>query len=490
MQNQKFIHEGLLALIITVISLLLYRDIYNPLYSFVGDEYAFFEKAKEIATSDLLHLNMLSQQGVYGYHPVLDSVFQGIIMKIFGTNLLGWKASNIIVVDISIILLFIISMLLFNNKLIALVSATFFGFSHYLLAFAHIGYNNLNALPPFLLSVVFLVRYLKYSKNSDSFLCGLFSGLCFYTFYSARLILFLTLPLILSSKLKGIFLYSLGFSILFIPFLLANGIDTIFTQTLSYPYSLDFSKLTYFLLGLFNERYVTPHHFVTGPLLNLILSIFLLVGLIAVLISLRAKMKFLLLMWFLLISVFIVMSFYKLEVPITRLHIVLPSISLIGAYGMVRSVRKVYIVSLLVFLYIISELVTFYINTPRVTALSGDSLLLNLGNDFKNKTVCILDNSPNPPILLLSNLYGVHNISVYNISSPVDENCDIITNLPHVDASKALVGLEPRSRPTNTEISSSEQESSILGAKVQKYIRKTYTYLAKINGLTYYEHQN
>lgn len=60
----------------------------NWYYSFIGDEYSFFELAKGIAQGTQ-KINLLSQKGVYDYHPVLDSFYQAQIMKILGANNFG-----------------------------------------------------------------------------------------------------------------------------------------------------------------------------------------------------------------------------------------------------------------------------------------------------------------------------------------------------------------------------------------------------------------
>lgn len=474
--------------IIFVVSLLLFKDIYNPYYSLIGDEYPFFDKAKDIAQESLTGINIASQNGVYGYHPILDSVFQGIVMKIFGVSLIGWKLSNIIVVDFSIILIFILGMLLFNSELVGFVAGAFFGFSHYIFAFAHIGYNNLNALIPFLLSVIFLVRYIKYANNIDVLLSGIFSGLSFYTFFSARFIMLLAIPVVLSSKkLKGVFWYILGFSVLFIPFLITNGVSIysqMAGQTFNFPYENNgtgFDKLSYFLLGLVLEKYIAPHHFMIGPLINPILFISLLLGILVVLRTLRLNIKLLLLAQFLFIATLIVVSFYKLEVPITRLHIIMPSICLIAAYGIVKLIKKKVLVLIILVIYVSVELTTFYIGVSKVQFLNHNSLILQLANENKNKMICVLDDNPNTFILRLRDLYKLHNLSVHSVSSQsvLKGRCDIITGLPGVDIKNVLDVLSPI-------ISNREQVVPLKPG----YYEKRYSDPANINSIIYYEYEN
>ena len=99
-------------------------------------------------------------------------------MKIFGINALGWKIANIFVLALSTILVFLVGREMYDRRL-GVIASMFFLFSHMILGFAHIGYNNLNALIPFLLSILFFVRSIRTNSPIDSLLSGLFAGFCF-----------------------------------------------------------------------------------------------------------------------------------------------------------------------------------------------------------------------------------------------------------------------------------------------------------------------
>jgi hypothetical protein len=73
------------------------KQIFNIQFSFIGDEYAFYNFAHDIALNSA-HPNPLALNGVYGEFPVLGSYYQGIFMKFFGSNIFGWKLSSIFII--------------------------------------------------------------------------------------------------------------------------------------------------------------------------------------------------------------------------------------------------------------------------------------------------------------------------------------------------------------------------------------------------------
>ena len=103
----------LILAIIFLVGILLYQDILNVNYSYIGDEYPFFDYAKEILTNPQFKPSIFSQSGVYGYHPVLDSYIHAFFMSIFGINLVGWKITNIVAISLSSLLIYFLSNNLF-----------------------------------------------------------------------------------------------------------------------------------------------------------------------------------------------------------------------------------------------------------------------------------------------------------------------------------------------------------------------------------------
>lgn len=417
---------------ILIIFILLIHDIYNPFFSYIGDEYAFFDLAKDIATKGLSHFSLLSANGVYGHSPILDSVYQAFFMKIFGVNIFSWKLANIIIVIISIILVYKIGVLLFSNQLVGLSSAIFFGFSHYLLSFAHIPYNNLHALIPFLISVLFFVYFHKTNSFLSIFFAGIFSGLSFYTFLTARLVLLLISPFLIinKNKVRNFILYISGFLITFIPFYLFNKSEVFYQMSRRYLADPNFKGLNFigvrnFFLGLFFEKYISQNHYFTGPFITIILAIFLLIGTFYLFKNFQ-KHKFIsgfLFYWFFVFQFIINIGNVNLEVPNTRLHVILPALCLIAGYGLVRIIKNRYLFYLILALYMIYQLIFFYIIIPKRYSLNNISLLLSFSKNYSNKNICpITDDHSNfsfDQINFMTNLYQM-NLYVKPFNTPAD----------------------------------------------------------------------
>jgi len=477
--KKNYLIYFILSLIIIIISWLLINDIHKITYSFIGDEYAFFEKAKEISEKGLSNVSVLSQSGVYDYHPMLDSVYQGFIMKLFGNNLFGWKMSNIIVIDFSIILVFCIAKLIFKDDFIGLSAAVFFGFSHYLISFGHIGYNNLQSLPPFLLAVLFYYLYQEKKKLVYVFISGLFSGLCFYTFYSSRLIILIIIPFLIKN-IKGFSYYLLGFFVLFLPFIFTNKDNVIMqmiNQSIHHPEFLGFNitGLRSFFLSFYSEKYIKPSHFFISPIISFILATSFILGLIYMVIDCVKKKNIglFLIIWFLLTTVFIVSTFYVQIVPITRLHIVLPSIALISSYGITRLIKNQYIIFLLLIIYIFTELSVFYVDTFKIHPLSENTLILTLAKQNKQKKICVYAD-----YLFNSNTATADMINLYDASN-------IISLTPHNNIQNIKCNIIAFDMNTFNEKVLTEQQDYI-SLIINKKIRRLYD-PAKINSIIYYQ---
>ena len=64
-------------------------------YSFIGDEGAFFNRAKLIL--DGAEYSLFDLVGVYGMHPILDSAYLACFLKVFGANIISWRIAEIAV---------------------------------------------------------------------------------------------------------------------------------------------------------------------------------------------------------------------------------------------------------------------------------------------------------------------------------------------------------------------------------------------------------
>ena len=85
-------------------------------------------------------------QGVYHNSPMLNSIYQAYVSWVFGGGAWGWKFSSVLGVAIAVPGIYILGYI-FAGRIAGIVSAVILLSSHYVMAFTHIGYTHLDALP-------------------------------------------------------------------------------------------------------------------------------------------------------------------------------------------------------------------------------------------------------------------------------------------------------------------------------------------------------
>jgi hypothetical protein len=166
-------------------------------FAAIGDEYDFYDVAREIATRQSITqigANLFYGQAVFGSHPYLSSLIQAVSIKFFGTGHFGWDFSNPFLSAVSIIFFFLFFKRFISYRA-ALLAACFLGGSHYLMNFSKIGYNNLQAL--LVMSLVLAAAgYAVQSRRPLAFtLLGIAMAGCFYVYPGALYVL--VLPVLL-----------------------------------------------------------------------------------------------------------------------------------------------------------------------------------------------------------------------------------------------------------------------------------------------------
>jgi 4-amino-4-deoxy-L-arabinose transferase-like glycosyltransferase len=177
---------GALVLIFIVLNA---SDLNDWYYSAIGDEYAFLAAASGVLADGIR--KPFNQDGVYGAHPMLGTLFQAAVMRLAGNNHFGWLFSSVLSAALAIPAVYLIGRVL-GGRAVGMIAAALFGFNHYLFAFAHLGYNNVMAQTP--TAWAFALFLLSWRRPGIGLLfgCGIAAGLSFYTFYSART----TIPII------------------------------------------------------------------------------------------------------------------------------------------------------------------------------------------------------------------------------------------------------------------------------------------------------
>jgi 4-amino-4-deoxy-L-arabinose transferase-like glycosyltransferase len=151
----------------------------------VPDESYFFEFAKAICDGRLRPFP-LSENGVFGYHPVLSSYYQMLFMKLFGTDIFGWRLSSAAALAGSLPFTYLLMREVWNRRA-GLIAAVLFGTAQLAIGFAHLGYNNAQVYLPVLACLGILSWSIRRRSLAGYFVAGSIAGLGFYTFYAARL---------------------------------------------------------------------------------------------------------------------------------------------------------------------------------------------------------------------------------------------------------------------------------------------------------------
>jgi 4-amino-4-deoxy-L-arabinose transferase-like glycosyltransferase len=150
----------------------------------IGDDQGFHEIAWAFAEKMSFAQvgNFLFQaDGVFGAHPYFSSFVQGISMKLFGHGSFGWRFSSLYLCAMGVGLFYFFCKSFLSQRS-ALIAACLLGFSHYVMTFGKIGYNNLQAL--FAVSLVLAVAAyaLRWKQPFVFALLGSAMALCFYLY--------------------------------------------------------------------------------------------------------------------------------------------------------------------------------------------------------------------------------------------------------------------------------------------------------------------
>lgn len=162
-------------------------------YVVIGDEYSFYNEVLNILdhrTAWELINNTFNGNFVYGTHPYFSSYIQDFFMKLFDNHNFGWRFSNPVLVACSLPFFYYFFKALVPRR-VALITVTLLGFSHYLLSFSKIGYNNLQAFFAMGLVLASFTWALKSMRILAFCLTGLAMGLCFYLYPAALYLILL-----------------------------------------------------------------------------------------------------------------------------------------------------------------------------------------------------------------------------------------------------------------------------------------------------------
>jgi hypothetical protein len=185
-----------LAVLVVLDMVVVAHDLTDWHWAGVPDESFFFAFAKAICDGRSQPFP-LSENGVFGYHPVLSSYYQVLFMRLFGADIFGWRLSSAAALAGSLPFTYLLMRESWNRRA-GLIAAVLFGTAQLAIGFAHFGYNNAQAYLPVLASLGILSWAIGRRSLAGYFLAGGIAGLGFYTFYPARLAPLLLLLLLWS----------------------------------------------------------------------------------------------------------------------------------------------------------------------------------------------------------------------------------------------------------------------------------------------------
>ncbi len=300
----KKLHErqlfGWAVAFVLVASIPYLLDLNHPRYSFIGDEWGFFELSKRVVAERFL-FNPLSG-GVYVVNSMFAQMIQALPMLLWGEHVWVWKLSGMLTVFTSVLLVFIWARMWFG-PLVGLFSTIAYGASSYAWNFSLIGYVNPQGvlhllLLHLLLSGLVLNELLRRLKVVSA-VVGVVAGLSFYVFGG------LAFPVILSPyliccldrenrpQLLRCFaiITAVGF-LTALPGLLNEELrNALFSQSSLAAHPLTFfDRLGHGFEYLVSFAYMKKEcHYAYGPYVDAVTRVGVIIGTIVVLITLNAS---------------------------------------------------------------------------------------------------------------------------------------------------------------------------------------------------------
>jgi hypothetical protein len=330
--------------------------------SVIGDDYGFHDIAWQFAekmsitqVGDLL----FKADGVFGTHPYFSSFVQSISMKFLGHDSFGWRFSNLYLCALGVGLFYFFCKS-FVSQRAALIAACLLAFSHYVMSFGKIGYNNLQALFALLLALAVTAWALRWKQPLVFALLGSAIALCFYLYPASLYVVPVPILLLLmyyppkSRPAIGRWLVMLTawaamiYPLLIQPVYWRTKVEgTIFNrpELLQSAATLVQHFAQNIFYSIFSFLYIIEGHYVAVSYVDPITAIFVMLGYFILLYQMR-RQRF-------AIFTALVFVFYLFSVgashdreapPDTRMFLMLPWFSLFGMWGIVwveENIKKV-----------------------------------------------------------------------------------------------------------------------------------------------------
>ena len=218
-----------MAALVAVCVVLHAHDLREWYYAAIGDEFAFYLKAREIL--EVRVDRPFATNGVYYNSPTLNSVYQALVMALFDGSAFGWKFSAILSLGLTVPPVYMIALRFSGRPAAVVVAAVVLG-SHYLMAMSHTGYTHMDGLAVSAWATLAFISGLRrrsfWLLLAAGALCGLSLHLALVGRVCFVLIGLWTILSVRSARgLGALWPAALGLGLLALPFAFANGMETV-----------------------------------------------------------------------------------------------------------------------------------------------------------------------------------------------------------------------------------------------------------------------
>lgn len=274
-------------------------------FALIGDEGAFFDLAKQFVDSGFTGVDPFEASGTYGDHPVALTLWQSLVMWIWGSTPSGWKLSCSLLMVATIPALYGLIRIELEHRpasearLVATLTCVAYTFSELMLVWSVIGKPHISFIVPLVFTLYLAARYRSEQENIWPFLSGVSAGAGIYlSAYGSAVALILGLSAIFfaslnyrdlpKSRIAPVVLALAGYLIFSLPFLVQfDFFEHLLSKNLAdsnsmhgFAYTVE---KTWLAASLFIRTNVGTH-FLFGNLVDPITSALILLGIIASLI--------------------------------------------------------------------------------------------------------------------------------------------------------------------------------------------------------------
>lgn len=329
--------------------------------SVIGDDYNFHDLAWQFA--EKMSFTQIGEvlfraDGAHGTHPYFSSFVQGISMKLLGHDGFGWRFSNLYLVAMGAGLFYFFCKS-FLGKREAQVAASLLAFSHYVMSFGKIGYNNLQALFALTLALAITVWAIRWKQTLAFAVLGSVMALCFYLYPASLYVIPVPFILLLlyypptSRTAAGNWFVMIGLWIVMIYPLMMQPVywdtkvgGTIFNRpdlVQSIPVIVEhFAKNIFY--SIFSILYIAEGHYIAVSYIDPVSAIFVIIGYFILLYQIRRQRFAIFTALTFVLFLFTVGASHDREAPPdTRMFLLLPLFALFGMWGIMwveQSIKK------------------------------------------------------------------------------------------------------------------------------------------------------